>query len=104
MKDPMERRFAPPQDTGESAEVRFSPIRRPAASLVEEIKRRHEAELLRIAGVEGVGVGAEDGVEGIVVYLRDADVRKLVPTALENIPVRAVITGSIEARRAPGTA
>lgn len=103
MKDPQEPRFTPPRATGDTAEVRFTPTRRPAATVVEEIKRRHEAALLGIAGVEGVGLSAEDGVEGIVVYLRDAQVRALVPATLENIPVRAVVTGSIEARRAPGT-
>lgn len=61
-----------------------------------QVKRRHEAELLRIAGVRGVALGRDC----VVVYVeRDtAAIRTMVPRTLEGVPVEMVVSGPYRAR------
>lgn len=63
------------------------------------VRRRHEAELMEVTGVTGVGLGASDGGdEVILVYVHDAGVTRRLPSSLEGVPVQAIVTGSITAR------
>lgn len=66
----------------------------------EDVKRRHEAELLRSPGVVGVGIGRREGRECIRVYVLkdDPKVRAALPRSLEEVPVEVVVTGRFEAR------
>ena len=66
---------------------------------VEEVKKRHEARLLKTPGVVGVGIGRSGGKPVIRVYVaKDSPkVRKAVPDALEDVPVEIVVSGPFKA-------
>ncbi len=68
-------------------------------TFAEEVKKRHEARLLRTPGVVGVALGMSGGNLVIRVYVsKDTPrVRKAVPEALEEIPVEIVVSGPIQA-------
>jgi len=67
-------------------------------SFVFSLKQKHEALLMSIDGVEGVGVGQDQiGNEAIVVYARDQGVADRVPGQLDGVSVQIVVTGPIEA-------
>jgi hypothetical protein len=67
-------------------------------SRVVQIKEEHEARLLAIEGVTGVGVGQDHiGDDAIIVYLRDAASQKRIPTEIEGVSVRAEVSGEIDA-------
>lgn len=90
----------PPRDTaGETAAVPYEPAPTSGArSRVLAVKERHEAELLDLPGVEGVGVTDDDGQEVIVVYARDEGVAATLPQSLEGVQVLTVVTGPITAQ------
>lgn len=75
-----------------------------AVGLATVIKERHQARLLQVPGVVGLGVGASTrpGDAAIVVLLRadSAEARRAIPPALEGIPVRIEVTGDVVARSA----
>jgi len=75
----------------EAAVVARSTLRTAPASRAEAVLRRHEAELLSVDGVEGVGV--RDG--HLVIYLRDEAVRSQVPTEVDGVGVETEIVGRI---------
>jgi len=62
---------------------------------VQEVKARHEASLLRIAGV--VGVAADITTNEIVVYVESAEVCARLPRRIEGYPVRCEVIGPIRA-------
>lgn len=66
---------------------------------VEEVKRRHEARLLKMRGVVGVGIGKKDGKDCIRVYVEEDSprIRTALPQALEEIPVEIVVSGPFKA-------
>lgn len=67
-------------------------------SEVLRVKQAHEAQLMAIDGVVGVGIRENEiGEEVIWVYLRDASVRRQVPGELEGVPVVTEVTGEFEA-------
>jgi hypothetical protein len=70
----------------------------PMAS-VEEVKKRHEARLMKTPGVVGVGIGRSGGKTVIRVYVaKDTPkVRKAVPEALEDVPIEIVVSGPFKA-------
>ncbi len=78
--------------------MRGQPHPRRMAS-AEEVKRRHEARLMRTPGVVGVGIGRSGKRTVIRVYVeRDSPkVRKAVPVALEDVPVEIVVSGPFRA-------
>ena len=65
-----------------------------------EVKRRHEARLMKIRGVVGVGIGKKDGKDCIRIYVADDSPRILsaLPEALEEVPVEIVVSGPFRAR------
>lgn len=59
---------------------------------------RAEAELLGIAGVEGVGLGQTDsGAEAIIVYVSAADAASRLPASVAGLPLVLRNTGPIQA-------
>ncbi len=68
-------------------------------ALVEEVKRRHEASLMKIRGVVGVGIGRRDGKDCIRVYVEQDSPKILaaLPSDLEDVPVEIVISGAFKA-------
>lgn len=92
----------PTTDARDSAAMEpFRPLEWDAepADVADLVRRRHEAELMAVAGVRGVGLGAStSGDEVILVYVLDADVTRRLPSSLEGVPVQAIVTGSITAR------
>lgn len=61
------------------------------------VKERHEAELMAIPGVVGVGIGGRDGAEHIIVMVekRTAEIERKVPDTLDGYPVLTEVTGPI---------
>jgi hypothetical protein len=102
--------FEPPRATGEAAALPYDPDASGGAhesaaadTSITAVRARHQARLLAIPGVVGVGVGqSETGDDAIVVYLRDAVAKRGLPTILEGHPVVTVVTGEIDAYRAKG--
>ena len=72
----------------------------PPPGRLEAAKRRNERALMAIDGVEGVSLGqtAICG-EALVVYLRDASVKRRVPSQVDGYPVETSITGQIDIQR-----
>ena len=55
---------------------------------------------MAIDGVEGVSLGQTAiGGEALVVYLRDASVKRRVPSQVDGYPVETSITGQIDIQR-----
>lgn len=67
-------------------------------SLAEQVKATHEEALLRIPGVVGVGVtDGELGESVIAVYVTGEDVVAAVPSEIEGVRVRVVVSGEFDA-------
>ena len=66
---------------------------------VEDVKRRHEARLMKMHGVVGVGIGRKDGQDCIRIYVTEdhPKIRAKIPESLEEIPVEVVVTGTFTA-------
>jgi len=66
---------------------------------VEEVKRRHEARLMKMRGVVGVGIGKKDGKDVIRIYVEEDNpkIRTTLPQALDEVPVEIVVSGSFRA-------
>lgn len=66
---------------------------------VEEVKRRHEARLMKMRGVVGVGIGRKDGKDCIRIYVEDDSPKILaaLPQAVEEVPVEIVVSGRFRA-------
>ena len=63
-----------------------------------QVKAEHEAELMAIQGVLGVGIGGSEDKPAIVVYLIDKSpqLRVQIPQELEGIKVIVEVTGPID--------
>ena len=66
---------------------------------VEEVRKRHEASLMKTPGVVGVGIGRSGGKTVIRVYVAKDNprVRKALPESLEDVPVEIVVSGPFKA-------
>jgi hypothetical protein len=66
---------------------------------VAEVKQRHEARLMKMRGVVGVGIGQKDGREVIRIYVEKENPKILsrIPHALDDIPVEVVVSGTFRA-------
>jgi hypothetical protein len=101
---PTEPSFDDPPSFGglrEEAAMQYAPADSSVPeSRAVQVLRKHEPQLLRIDGVEGVGIGqSKVGGEAINIYIRDASVEKLLPHNLDGVPVHTEITGVIDALR-----
>jgi len=67
---------------------------------VKAVKRKHEARLMSMPGVVGVGIGRSEGRDCICIYVKDDDPRILaaLPRALEEIPVEVIVSGPFTTR------
>lgn len=69
---------------------------------LKEIQDRHEASLLKISGVQGVGIAEENGqLVFAVLVSEDARVQDRIPETLEGIPLRVVRVKEIVAQDPP---
>ena len=66
---------------------------------IEQVKERHETELMAIEGVVGVGIGECEGEPCVKVLLENdsPDLKRQIPTQLDGYPVDAEVVGSLEA-------
>jgi hypothetical protein len=74
--------------------------RPPDRSLADEVMQRHEAELMSIQGIVGVGIGQCDDQSCIKVLVEreTPELAEAVPTDLEGIPVELEEIGSVYAQ------
>lgn len=66
---------------------------------IEEVLARHEEELMRIPGVNGVGIGERQGQPVILVML-DRPASELparIPSEIEGVPVETEVIGEVTA-------
>jgi hypothetical protein len=65
---------------------------------IEQIQERHEAALMAVPGVTGVGVGLRDGHPVLLVLVRERtpEVARL-PQSLDGIPLVVDVVGDITA-------
>lgn len=76
---------------------------RAGQSQVEIVRKKHERSLMGTDGVLGVSVGRTAiGDDAIVLYIRDASVKRRVPTQIEGYPVETTVTGEIDAYSGTG--
>jgi len=68
---------------------------------ISEVRRLHEAGLLKVHGVVGVGIGLREGRECITVMVRELSdsVRAGVPNQIEGFPTAIEVVGDVRARR-----
>jgi len=66
----------------------------------EEVKRRHELQLMNTPGVVGVGIGRKDERDCIRIYVSEDSPKVLsaLPRSLEDVPVEVVVSGRFKAR------
>jgi hypothetical protein len=69
---------------------------------VKEVQERHTDELMANAGVAGTAVGLNDRGRNAVLVLLERPGIGGIPRDLEGVPVHPVVTGRIEALKAPG--
>ncbi|MBI4416404.1 MAG: hypothetical protein HY557_05420 [Euryarchaeota archaeon] len=64
---------------------------------IEDVKRKHEGDLMSIPGVVGVGIGKTSGGRVIQVYVKEMtkDVRDRVPPVLEGFMTEIVRVGDV---------
>lgn len=68
---------------------------------IQDVKRQHEAQLLKMTGVVSVGIGLDsEGNPAIIVGLDGShpDTESNIPATLENFPVVVQTIGSIRAQ------
>jgi len=67
---------------------------------VNAVKRKHEARLMSMPGVVGVGIGRKEGRDCICVYVKDDNSKILaaLPRTLEEIPVEVIVSGPFTTR------
>jgi len=77
-------------------------VNRAVVDAARKTKEKHEAKLLSIPGVVGVGIGHSEKTPGqaaIEVYVKDSAsaMRSQLPTSLDGVEVKIVETGEIQA-------
>ena len=68
---------------------------------IQEVKKLHEASLLKMPGVISVGIGFnKDKIPAIIIGLEEAKTEIIsgIPADLDGYPVEVQITGSIRAQ------
>lgn len=64
---------------------------------IEQIKDLHEDHLIKIEGVEGVGIGVEDGKKVILVYISSDKAISRIPKEIEGFFVKCERSGKVTA-------
>ncbi len=66
---------------------------------IEQVKAKHETQLLTIEGVEGVGIGEELSKRVLKVYVvkKTKTLQEKIPSQIEGYPVRIEVTGEFHA-------
>lgn len=83
-----------PDDIG----VEYSPDDDTPDTYAGEVKQQHEAELLDLPKVTGVGLGRNAiGDDAIVVYLEEKAAAKNLPKQIDGVDVVVEVTGPIDA-------
>jgi hypothetical protein len=78
--------------------VEYAPQESQAATGADAVLRRHEAELMALPGVKGVGRGAGPvGQDCIEVYLAYSGAAKGLPKQIEGVPVCTSVVGEVDA-------
>ena len=68
---------------------------------IQEVKKQHEAEFFKLAGVVSVGIGLDsNGDQAIIVGLErsDPETQSKIPASVEGYPVVVKIVGAIKAQ------
>lgn len=68
---------------------------------IQEVKQKHEAQLMGIRGVVSVGIGRNEEGRAVIVVGLDrerAAARARLPKCLEGYEVRAEVVGKVKAR------
>lgn len=68
---------------------------------IQDVKARHEADLMATPGVVSVGIGLDDNGNHVIVVGIEQDrteIRSQVPRAVDGYPVRIEVVGKIKAR------
>jgi len=68
---------------------------------IQEVKQRHEAQLMGIDGVVSVGIGGNEEGQAVIVIGLDrerASARVQLPKRLEGYEVRTEVVGKVKAR------
>jgi len=94
------RRPADPQTARFAGPICHGRVPGQMMASVQAVKRRHEASLMKIRGVVGVGITRKEGKDCICVYVKDDNPKILaaVPRTLEEIPVEIVVSGAFTIR------
>jgi len=80
--------------------VEYHPEQPTPRSASEAVLRRHEARLMALPGVKGVGVGSGPaGEKCIEVYVASSSDAKRLPPELEGVCVTTRVVGEIDACR-----
>ena len=68
-------------------------------STIEDVKEKHENNLMSIEGVQGVGIGEESGKPVIKIYVNKKikSLQDKIPKQIEGYPVRIEVSGKFEA-------
>lgn len=66
---------------------------------IEEVKARHELEIMKMEGVEGVGLSEDEGKPCITIYIskKTDKLEKLQSQELEGYPVKLQYIGEVKA-------
>ena len=66
---------------------------------IEDVKKRHEAELMKIKDVVGVAIGEKDGKPCLVVYVAKVSpgLREAIPKQIEGVEVSIEESGEFVA-------
>jgi hypothetical protein len=73
----------------------------PMQDSVQDVKRRHEAELMAMPGVVSIGIGRDEGGRAVLIIGLERDdphTRAQLPRRLEGYDVRTEVVGKIRPR------
>jgi hypothetical protein len=74
-------------------------MKKKAGQTIEQVKAKYEWQMLDIEGVEGVGIGDEQGQPVIKVYVarKTKSLQQQIPRQIEGFPVSLEVTGEFHA-------
>ncbi len=66
---------------------------------IEQVKEKHENQLLNISGVQGVGISEESGKSVIMIYVakKTKSLLEKIPSQIEGYPVKIEVSGEFRA-------